>query len=145
MHKREKVYPLAHCRDRRGRRLQTDRRGRRSQTDRRGRRSQTDRRGRRSLQYRIPFRHVSCPLSKDFATKIMEQIYGNIAPMIISFATVKITRSICDIFMKIPFDGSMMNCTQKNSGIGFARSYRCLQRRNTKAKPAIKQEYIKYG
>ena len=54
--------------------------------------------------------------------------------MIISFATVKITRSICDIFMKIPFDGSMINCTQKNSGIAFAL---CLC--NTKAKLAIKQ------
>ena len=55
--------------------------------------------------------------------------------MIISFATVKITRSICDIFMKIPFDGSMMNCTQKNSGIGFAL---CLCKTN--AKLAIKTE-----
>ena len=54
--------------------------------------------------------------------------------MIISFATVKITRSICDIFMKTQFVGATTNYTQKNRGMGFALCPRCKQRWH-RAKP----------
>ena len=47
--------------------------------------------------------------------------------------------SICDIFMKTPYDGFMTNYTQKNRGMGLARSPRLLQRCDTKVKLAIKQ------
>ena len=60
--------------------------------------------------------------------------------MIISSATVRITRSICDIFMKTPYDGFMTNYTQKNRGMSFVL---CLS--NTKAKLAKKQYRIMYG
>ena len=50
--------------------------------------------------------------------------------------------SICDIFMKTLYGGITTNYTQKNRGMGFARSPRCKQRRNTKAKLAIKQNDI---
>ena len=39
--------------------------------------------------------------------------------------------------MKTQFVGTMMNYTQKNRGMGFARCPRCMQRCNTKAKLAI--------
>ena len=59
--------------------------------------------------------------------------------MIISFVTVRTMMSICDIFMKTLCGGIMTNYTQKNRGMDFARSRRLLQRCNTKAKLAIKQ------
>ena len=54
--------------------------------------------------------------------------------MIILSATVRIMRSICDIFTKTLCGGIMTNYTPKNRGMGFARSI-C----NTNAKLAIKQ------
>ena len=54
--------------------------------------------------------------------------------MIISSATVRITRSICDIFMKTLYGGITTNYTPKNRGMGFALCL-CI----TKAKLAIKQ------
>ena len=47
--------------------------------------------------------------------------------------------SICDIFMKTLYGGITTNFTQKNRGMGFALCRRLLQRCNTKAKLAIKQ------
>ena len=40
--------------------------------------------------------------------------------MIISSATVRIMRSICNIFMKTLSVGTMTNCTQKNKGYGLS-------------------------
>ena len=44
----------------------------------------------------------------------MEQIFGNIVPMIISSATVRIMKSICDISMKTLCGGIMTNYIPKN-------------------------------
>ncbi len=62
--------------------------------------------------------------------------FGRLAFTTILSVTVKITMSICGIFAKIPSDGTTMNYTPKNKGMGYVRRV-C----NTEAKLAIKQIY----
>ena len=65
-----------------------------------------------TVQNSVPSRFVST--LKRFCNKEYGTNIWNIAPMIILFATVRITRSICGIYTKTLYDGCMMNCTQKH-------------------------------